>query len=195
MKPFATERFSLVLDRVPVRAAVIRWFLLVLGVVLLVLFWWKPKNEKNLALGASVEMSSNCWTAPLHALTPVGPSLLVDGLRERDYDACTGAEHSPWAKLDFGGRVALERIVVSGRADCCWATDTLPLLLEVSDDNQNFREIRRRTLPFTRDDPWIVTGANAAGRYLRVRVASERPHSEIVLSEVEVYGQRLENAR
>jgi hypothetical protein len=178
-------------SRVTWRVAVVRWVLLAIGLGALASIYGKPASRRTLAKGASVQMSSNCDVAPPYSPMPVGSELLVDGKRDRDYDACTRSERAPWVLLDLGRPAAIEKVTVFGRAECCWANRTLPLLLEVSDDNKQFRELRRRTLPFTRDEPWIAVLGKETGRYLRLRVPPERGASEIVLTEIEVHGRWL----
>lgn len=178
-------------EQAPLRVVVVRWLLLGLGLAALVLLWRGP-SKSNLALRAEVTMSSSCDILPAFSQGPVEPARLVDGKTERNYDACTTVEPEPWLSFDLGRRATLDRVVISGRADCCWGWGTLPLLLEVSEDGRDYELVRRRKVPFTRDSPWRTSLGHKTARYVRLRVepgASDA--SEIVLSEVEIYGAPL----
>jgi hypothetical protein len=177
-------------DRAPLRVVVVRWLLLVLGLAALALVWRGPRAD-NLARHAQITMSSNCGAVPIYSRGPVEPARLVDGKTDRNYDACTTAEREPWLLFDLGKRAALDRVVISGRADCCWGTGTLPLLLELSEDGHDYELVRRRRVPFTRDSPWRTNLGHKTARYLRLRVEPGSELSEIVLSEVEIYGAAL----
>jgi hypothetical protein len=178
-------------ERGPLRVAIVRWLLLALGLAAIVLAWLGSWRPGNLARRASVTMSSNCGTVPVYSLGPVEPARLVDGKKDRNYDACTTGEREPWVLIDLGKRATIDRIVVSGRADCCWGWGTLPLLLELSEDGREYETVRRRMVPFTRDEPWRVSIPHKTARYVRLRVEPGADVAEIVLSEVEIYGARL----
>jgi F5/8 type C domain-containing protein len=170
------------------RALSVRWVLLGIGVWGLIAVWSPARARGNLARRASVTMSSTCDAKPGRSTFPVEPARLVDGKTSRDYDACTTWELHPWVQLDLGVRAAIDKVVVLGRADCCWGVDALPLVLEVSEDGQDFRQVRRRNLPFTRDEPWRVPLDGSTARMIRLRADSEQ-ESDIVLTEIEVYGR------
>jgi hypothetical protein len=184
-----TSRGSLLFRRLSFRAAIGSWSLFAAGALGLIYFWRGPIEPRNLARGATVEMSSNCGQPPQYSLSQVGPELLVDGRLDRAYDACTKLEAEPWVRLDLRSSVSVQEIAIYGRADCCWARHTLPLVLEGSEDNQHYREIARRALPFTKSNPWVVRTNADRVRYVRLRVASDRT-AHIVLSEIQVLGQR-----
>jgi hypothetical protein len=57
----------------------------------------------------------------------------------------------------------------------------VPLKVEVSNDNQNFRQITERTEVF---DKWSADDLHAEGRYLRLK---NTPPNLFHLAEVEVY--------
>jgi hypothetical protein len=177
-------------EQAPLRVVIVRWLLLALGLLALAALWRGP-SASNLARYATVQMSSNCGIVPVYALGPVEPARLVDGKTDRNYDACTTTEPEPWLVLDLGQQATLDRAVISGRADCCWAAGTLPLLLEVSEDGRDYELVRRKRVPFTRDSPWRVSLGHKTARYVRLRVEPGGDFSEIVLSEVEIYGKRL----
>jgi hypothetical protein len=171
-------------QRAPARVIVVR---AVIGVVLLVgLVAWFVPRPPNLATGKSVLMDGNCAIRPTHSPWPVGPHRLVDGKKTRSYDACTALSANPWVRVDLGAEVPIGRVVVSGRADCCWQ-EGVPLVLEVSADGSTYREIARRVIPFTRDRPWSSRHEGVSARFLRLRAQAAPRLSMIVLSEVEVF--------
>jgi len=178
-------------ERAPLRVVVLRWVLLALGIGATAFVWLGSRLTGNLAARASVTMSSNCGAVPVYSRGAVEPARLVDGKKDRNYDACTTAEREPWVLLDLGRRAIVDRVVVSGRAECCWGWGTLPLLLEISEDGREYELLRRRLVPFTRDEPWRAKVGNKTARYVRLRVEPGADVSEIVLSEVEVYGAAL----
>jgi hypothetical protein len=78
----------------------------------------------------------------------------------------TKLEMEPWLLIDLGPGTTFGRVEVVNREDCCkkWP---LPLVVEVSDDEQTFREVARRTQPF---DIWHATFPAVKARYVRLRV-------------------------
>jgi hypothetical protein len=134
-------------------------------------------------------MSSNCEQRPEHSALSVEPARLIDGRKGRAYDACTQRERRPWVLLDLQGPTRLTQVVVTGRRDCCWGSDDLPLVLELSDDARTFKEVARRGLPLSDRDPWRIEVLGAEARYLRLRV--EAPRAQLVLTEIEVFGSAL----
>ena len=74
---------------------------------------------------------------------------------------------------------------MSGRGDCCF-DQSIPLAIEVSDDGVTYREMARRTSPFSQKEPWVVALPRVAARFVRLRTLR---HSVLVVSELEVYGR------
>ena len=75
---------------------------------------------------------------------------------------------------------------VQGRGDG-WYDQSIPLLLEVSDDDKAYREVARRTIPFSEDAPWNVALDGVKARFVRLRADHD---GYLVLGEVSVYGTR-----
>ncbi len=170
--------------------ALVRWLALVaiLAGVGARLVSERPSSS-NMALDALVTASGNCHWPPEYEHEPVEPRRLTDGRKQRAYDACTTVSVKPWFRFDLRRTVVAERVVVSGRHDCCWLHNTLPLVALASEDGKDFRQIAVRTVPFTRDEPWVIElSPSETFRYLRLTVESAAA-SEIVLSEVEVFGR------
>lgn len=189
---FGGDVRSWAVERVCFPAALARWALLLAGVWATLVVWAGPDVQGNLARRASVTMSSTCDTPPIFSRFPPEPSRLVDGKIDRAYDACTAKDQPiSWVQLDLGISATIDEVVVTGRADCCWGVDTLPLVLEVAADGAEYREMERRTLPFTRDDPWRVALAQQLARRIRLRVEQPGARASIVLTEIEVYGKPI----
>lgn len=77
----------------------------------------------------------------------------------------TAPERGPWVQLDFGARVALHRVDVENRADCC-GERAVPLVMELSPDGSAWSEVGRRGDPF---GTWTVELPAREARYLRLR--------------------------
>jgi hypothetical protein len=78
----------------------------------------------------------------------------------------TNHEESPWIEYDLGQPTPLRRVLIEDRPDCCRARD-VPLVIELSDDQKQWRELGRMTQEFfTWEDQFPVV----TGRYLRLRV-------------------------
>jgi F5/8 type C domain len=136
-------------------------------------------SPPNLALNKAVRGSSSDWgTAPAGA---------ADGLKNGRFGFHSREEQSPWWSVDLGRAYHVRTVKVFGRGDCCYE-QSIPLALEVSDDGTTYRKIAERTEPFSESDPWVMTAPDSlVTRFIRLR--TERP-SVLVLSEVEVYGER-----
>jgi F5/8 type C domain-containing protein len=178
-------------ERAPLRVVLVRWILLASGILATLTLWHDPSAHGNLARNASVTLSTICDELPEYSPFPAEPSRLVDGKKDRAYDTCTAPGPGSWLEVDLGARAVLDRVIVVGRADCCWSQHTLPVVLEVSDDGRAYREVERRSLPFTRDEPWIIALRQQTARQLRLRVDSTDPRSQIVLLELEAFGHAL----
>ncbi len=78
----------------------------------------------------------------------------------------TLSEPSPWYQVDFGAPTTFSSATLINRQDAAMGL-ALPLVVEVSDDGKVFREVARRTEPFT---AWMPSFAAQTARYFRVRV-------------------------
>lgn len=81
----------------------------------------------------------------------------------------TRLEQDPWFEYDFGTPVAFSALTVLNRSDCC-QDRAVPLIAEVSNDDQSFKEIARHDAAF---DVWKPKFATQHARYLRLRVARD----------------------
>lgn len=151
----------------------------------------KVAAPKNIALGKPVQMSSRrpqCPPGTGEAGLP--PSGLVDGTVSPAYDICTNFEVRPWVTLDLQGVRRIAKIVVYDRGDCCWGSYDLPAVLELSEDGTNFREVARRTTPYSAVDPWVIKLDRQSAKFVRIRVDANEA-KELVLTELEVFSPRF----
>ncbi|MFO0597361.1 MAG: discoidin domain-containing protein [Myxococcaceae bacterium] len=80
----------------------------------------------------------------------------------------TDLEANPWAEWDLGQPTKLHEVVVTNRSDCC-DERAIPLVVEVSDDQANWKEVARRTDRF--DATMRLPFDEVTARYLRLRIA------------------------
>lgn len=132
------------------------------------LFVW-PANE---AAHKPVAMSSlGRGSAPTEVLT--------DGKDDRP--AVTDRQREPWARLDLLNQVAIERVAIHTAPQT-----SLPLILEISQDDRRFAEVAtlRDAAPRGR---WLVPLAKQRARFVRLRHPGD---GALALSEIEVWGKR-----
>lgn len=79
----------------------------------------------------------------------------------------TNDEEKPWVEIDLGAPTSLGRIKVVNREDCCQER-AVPLVIEVSDDRIQWRNIAHRKDQF---QSWDLTFKTVKARYLRLQVA------------------------
>lgn len=135
------------------------------------------RMPKNVARDKAVTASSRYPRSP-------HPSAAVDGQKNGRFGVHTLREQDPWVLIDLGQRYQLEEVVVSNRGDG-YHRDVVPLVLEVSDDGDNFEKVAVRKKSFTEKDPWRQSLEGRSTRFLRLRGRSGR---YVALSEVEAYG-------
>src|SRR5262249_41820569 len=110
---------------------------------------------------------------------------LVDGSIDDSYGVHTDHDNPPWVMVDLGSSHRIDRIKVYNRGDG-WFDETLPLILEFSEDGQNFSEIDRRTTSFGQYSTWNSRLDGRSTRYVRLK---SKNGGIIVLNELEVYGK------
>ncbi len=106
-------------------------------------------------------------------------SLLVDGDHE-NLGFHTNAGPQEWATIDLGAVKKFNRVVVYNRADG-FEERAVPLKIEVSNDNVNWKQVAERKETF---DKWTAKSLHAEGRYVRLK---NTPPNFFHLSEVEIY--------
>ena len=134
-------------------------------------------GPKNLALHKPVTMSSRYSGTP-------SPEGATDGKVVSPYQAHTAIEADPWIRVDLGRVCRISKVKIRNRTDG-HADGALPLTLEFSDDDTDYRAVDRRIRAFTGSDPWVFTTKTASARFVRVH---GHPDGYVVVTEIEVYG-------
>jgi hypothetical protein len=75
-------------------------------------------------------------------------------------------QDNPWVEIDLGKPTKFARVEVVNRDDCCLER-AAPLVIETSNDGQEYREVARTTEAF---DTWSATFQAVTARYVRARV-------------------------
>jgi hypothetical protein len=92
----------------------------------------------------------------------------------------TRDEQNPWLQYDLGAKTAVSALRIENRQDAEGAR-AVPLIVEVSDDGNAFKEVARRDEEFT---VWKPSFSKVSTRYVRLRVPRK---SMLHLDEVEIY--------
>jgi len=152
--------------------------LVVLAGCLIATLTW-ALSPPNVAAGRPVKASSRWPGSP-------DPSGLTDGIRGNGYGAHTTVEDEPWVEIDLGASHLLREVVVHHRSDG-FQHESLPLTLELSDDQVTWSAVATRSKVFTDRDPWRVKLDGNRARWVRL-VVHRRGY--IALSEIEIYGSK-----
>jgi hypothetical protein len=155
------------------------------GVGLLVWLGMIIFSPANIALHKRVIVSTT------HSKSTAHEGGLTDGSNGEAYGVHTAFEHNPWVRVDLGDVYQLKKIKVFNRTDCCF-DECLPLTLEVSENEDGFTEIDRRTTTFSQWAPWVFSPDGKRARYIQVRGPAGK---FVALSELEAYGKKLNVAR
>lgn len=78
----------------------------------------------------------------------------------------TKEEDGPWFEVDLRSPKTFSSVEVTNRTDCC-AERAQPLVVELSDDAKQWREVARNAEVFVR---WTAKFAPQRARYVRLRV-------------------------
>ena len=113
---------------------------------------------------------------------------LVDGEIATVPGVYTNAEESPSVVIDLVDTYAVSEIRVKNRIDQSF-DDSLPLVVEAAIEGGAFHPIARRDEHFAADPPWIIKANGEPVRLVRIKVLKR---GYLALSEVEVYGKKLE---
>jgi hypothetical protein len=73
-------------------------------------------------------------------------------------------DERPWLEIDLGAKKRFSSVKLVNREDCCGERG-IPIAVEVSNDKKSWREVTRRTEPFT---TWRQSFAPTTARYVRV---------------------------
>ena len=165
-----------------------RWFRCGALLVLLATVAWLAIRPKNVALGKQVSASSIASYTPAAPFGKDALSRVVDGRqREQSFAVHTELESKPWVKVDLGKVYRIARVVVYPRNDCCFGEHELPIVVELSNDNQHFEIVAGHASPATVDFPWRFATLGQRARYVRLLTDANEPR-QIVIGELEVYG-------
>jgi hypothetical protein len=98
---------------------------------------------------------------------------------EPEWNQCAGVhtailfhtedEREPWFEIDLESPQSFSRVEVENRRDCCMER-AVPLIIEVSLDRSQWREVARRVEPFA---SWETQFSPVTARYVRARVAKQ----------------------
>jgi hypothetical protein len=132
-------------------------------------------SPKNLALNKPAAASSQRPGSD--------PSGVDNGEVEHGFGVHTNLDPNPWVRIDLGASVPIHEVRVYNRGDG-YPPDNLPLVLQISDDDNTYTDIEERTEMFTREQPWIAKLDAKRARYVRVYMPKQ---GYIALSEIEVY--------
>jgi hypothetical protein len=78
----------------------------------------------------------------------------------------TTEELNPWIEFDLGVPRRVSSVQVDNRKDCC-PERAIPLIVEVSADHRNWRQVARQDAEFT---TWSAAFTPVQGRWVRLRV-------------------------
>jgi hypothetical protein len=145
--------------------------LLVLGCVLLTA-WLLAPEKPNLAAGKPWRTSSSYADCrPAQGICGGARTLILFHTKYED---------NPWFEYDLGPDTRFSSLTIRNRGDGPPGR-AVPLIVEVSDDGQSYREIARREHEF---DVWRPSFSTQQARFLRLRV----PHPTYLhLEEVKVH--------
>ena len=150
---------------------------------------WFAAAPRNIALGKPVSASTISGHTPAAPLAKDTLYRVVDGRQiEPSLAVHTELEPKPWVKVDLGKPHRIDHVVVYPRSDCCLGEKQLPIVLELSSDDQRFEIVSSSSTVASVDFPWRFATAGATARYVRVSTDSKEPRI-IVLGEIEVYGR------
>ncbi len=77
----------------------------------------------------------------------------------------TADEEKPWVEIDLGRPERFSRLRVINRIDCC-VDRAVPLVIEVSQNRSDWKEVSRRSAVFTN---WLASFAPVDARWVRLR--------------------------
>ena len=98
--------------------------------------------------------------------TACEPAINRCGSANTDILFHTKEELQPWYRIDLGKQTRISSVEVQNRRDCC-PDRAIPLVIEVSEDGQRWREVARRTASFFE---WRTSFTPVTARYVRARV-------------------------
>lgn len=128
-------------------------------------------RRSNLALGSPVTASSH---HPKHPRVQG----VVDGKRY-GIGVHTADDLEPWVRIDLQAVHRIHQVVTYNSDHCCFE-NAVPLVISISTDGQDYREVARRERPF---GVWAADFAPVEARYVKLTTQKK---AYLHLSEVEV---------
>ncbi len=104
------------------------------------------------------------WTASSQ-FVPCYPAERRCGDARTDIFFHTNEDQEPWVQIDLGQPQEFSRLEIVNRGDCC-PDRAIPLVVEVSNDAQTWREVARQERSF---DTWDTRITPARARYVRAK--------------------------
>jgi hypothetical protein len=132
-------------------------FALLAGLTALIVSLMAPPARADIAANKPWRASSAYSGYVASGVKPVVP--------EAPAFFCTNEDNEAWWLVDLQAPTRVDAATIVNRADCCLERAT-PLVLEVSLNNQTWREVSRRTELFR---TWNPTFAPVSARYVRLR--------------------------
>ena len=144
--------------------------------------WAKLKRITRVALAVLIPIALIVWLWPAKPDLAKGMPWRVSSIGAEchpEKSECGGVttnilfhtrlEHDPWFEYDFGTPTSFSSLTVQNRSE--YGGDrSVPLVVEVSDDDKTFKEVVRRDAEF---GVWKPSFPTQRARYLRLRVARE----------------------
>jgi F5/8 type C domain len=91
----------------------------------------------------------------------------------------TNEEDNPWIEIDLGSEQAFSKVETENRKDCC-SERAVPIVVETSQDHENWQLVSRRNAPFS---TWWASFPTAHARWVRLRLPN---HTYLHLSRVRI---------
>ena len=137
--------------------------------------------KKNLSISSRPDLALHATVTTSSQFPGQGTdhTLLVDGDPDTlGFHTMDGGQQ--WVVIDLGSVRRFNKIVVYNRPDG-YEERAVPLKIEVSKDNANYKQVAERKESF---DKWTAKGLHAEARYIRLK---NTPPNFFHLAEVEVY--------
>lgn len=106
------------------------------------------------------------WVASSHWPQPGCPSPAQECSSSPAYFFSTVEQNDPWVEFDLGSPQPVSGFSITNRLDCC-SDRAIPLIIEVSTDHTQWKEVARRTEDF---HAWKGSFRSTKARWVRLRV-------------------------
>jgi hypothetical protein len=109
----------------------------------------------------------------------------VNGKNESPWACATARNGKAWFRIDLGASKKIHGALIVNRKDE-YASVNRGVVVEVSDDDQEFKEVARSDKSKGPGESWRFRRIDANARYVRVRRLAGA--GAFALSEIEIYG-------